>query len=138
LRDALADVKERGFAPILLLDELPEHLRKLAERSRRYVDACAGFVDALARAISGTRHCVLIVAVRGAAWLEREVLEILQSLGRYAKPKNIVWRENAAHVLKRALLREVDYDYGRRVVEKYWKAYSEYPTEFPTEVSTQD
>jgi len=138
LREALIDVEEREFVPILLLDELPEHLRKLRERNRKYVDACAGFMDALTRAISGTRHGMLIVAVREGAWLEREVLEILQGLGRYAKPENIVGKEDAAYILKRALLREVDYDYGRRVVEKYWKAYSEYPTEFPAEASIQD
>ena len=139
LREALLNIEGREFVPVLLLDELPEYLRKLSERNRRYVDACTGFIDALARAISGTRRGVLIVAIREAAWLEREVLEILQSLGRYAKPENIVSREDAAHVLRRALLKDVDYDYGRRVVERYWKnIYSKYPTEFPAEILAHD
>jgi len=70
--------------------------------------------------------------------MERRMLDILQNLGRYAKPENIVERDDAPHILKRALLRKVDYDYGRKVVEKYWRVYTEQPTEFPVEVSTQD
>ena len=141
LREAVRMLEERGYSLVLLLDEIPDYISKLSLRDEKEARATIHFLDSLSRAISECRRSMLVITipeVRMLSQINEEISNLVLRIGRVAIPKNIVGKGDAAHVLRQALIKNVDTGAGVREVDEYYRVYSENSKKFPANTSTGD
>ncbi len=139
--EVLRDIEQLGYAPVFLLDEVPEYVRRLQISDEKQAQATLRFIDSLARAVASSGKSLLVIAIPDVEQymdINRLMLSALESLERVARPKNIVGRGEAAQVLRQALLKDVDMNLGMKKVDEYYRIYEEHSQQFPPYVSTKD
>lgn len=142
IREALKKLENAGTPIVFLLDEVPDYIDKLYLRSKDEATAVIHFLDALASAVSQCNKSLLVLTipeVRMLSNINEEIVNLLiQRVGRVAIPRNIVGKEDAAHVLIRALIREVNHTESNKEVNAFYKIYVEEKKNFPANASTAD
>ncbi len=136
--EILAKIEDAGIRPIILIDELAMYYRKLRlSNIREYVQEAKGltmFLHSLSVAVANSRYAVLAVAT--PQQYEEEslaIIDALQGIKRMAMPSSIVSREDAASILKAALIESVDEIVGQGVSERYFNYYEEHKEYLPGE-----
>jgi len=142
IREALKKLENAGTPIIFLLDEVPDYIDKLHLRSKEEATATIHFLDALASAVSQCSRSLLVLTipeVRMLSNINEEIVNILaQRVGRVAIPRNIVGKEDAAHVLIRALIKDFNPTESNKEVDAFYKIYVDEKKNFPANVSTTD
>ena len=140
LSTVLSDIEGQGYAAVILLDEIPEFLKRLAYKDGRLAQATHSFIAALARAMVYTRYSLLVMALPDVPVYSEEnkiIEDMLRELKRVSMPKNIVSKEDAAYVLRQALIEDVNVNVGRSRSRDYFSVYTRFRTDFPSKASAE-
>jgi|GEM_PF-3138700 len=141
LRRAFLKAEEMGYAVVFLLDEIPDFVKRISLKDEKESDAVILFLDSLARAVSSVKHSLLVLSipeVKTLSSISEKIATLIQRVGRVATPRNIVGREDAAHVLREALLKEIDPTSAIRESEAYFNVYKKNKDKFSPKVSRVD
>jgi len=141
LRRALLKAEEMGYAVVFLLDEIPDFVKRISLKDEKESEAVILFLDSLARAVSSVRHSLLVLSipeVKTLSSISEKIAALIQRVGRVASPRNIVGREDAAHVLREALIKEIDPTSAIRESEAYFNVYKTNRDKFSPKVSRVD
>lgn len=140
LGEAMKRAEECGYAVVFLLDEVSDFIKRLSLRDEKEAEAAIYFLDYLSRAVSERSDYGLLVIsipeVKALSSISERISELVQRVGRVASPKNLVKREDAAHILREALIRDVDSTAAAREVEKYFEVYRASKDKFPPNAVT--
>jgi len=137
--DVLREVEDSGFAPVFLIDELPEFLGRLQRRSPDEARQLRSFLRSFTEAIVYTKYSLLLLAIPEVEMYKEEnkaILEIIESAERVAKPTTIIGRQDAPSVLRQALIESLDLNLGIDLSRKYFELYKQNSKEFPEYCST--
>ncbi len=136
--EILAKIESIGIRPVILIDELAMYYRKLRlSNIKDYEREARGltmFLHSLSVAVANSRYAILAIAT--PQQYEEEslvIIDALQGIKRLAMPSSIVSREDAASILKAALIESVDEVVKHGVVEKYYNYYENHKEYLPGE-----
>lgn len=138
--DVLREVEDSGFAPVFLVDELPEFLGRLQRKSPDQAKQLRSFLRSFTEAVVYTKYSLLLLAIPEVEMYKEEnkaILEIIESAERVTKPTTIIGREDAPSVLRQALIESLDVNLGIDLSRKYFELYKQNSNEFPEYCSNQ-
>lgn len=110
LQEIIVQLEKIGKPVVFLLDELSDYVDRLRSKSERKSRAAVRFIDSLARAVASSNNSVLLVAIPEIPSMERVnriLVDMIKRVGRMSIPRILVGKDEAVHVLTRALLEEV-------------------------------
>ncbi len=136
--EILAKIESVGIRPVILIDELAMYYRKLRlSNIKEYEREASGltmFLHSLSIAVANSKYAILAIATPQQYGEESLVIiDALQGIKRLAMPSSIVSREDAASILKAALIESIDELIRRGVAEKYFDYYEKHKEYLPGE-----